>query len=465
MTTLILAWGALAFGSVYDWAYWPLAVGSLLCGAFALFPRTHVPRVPSASLMIGLTVVAIAAAVQLVPLPESILDVVSPRAGDLLSELDIMFAARATDRHAMSIAPSATITALALYAAFAALMLGVARAVSLTGARRVVACIAGLGIVLAVIGIVQRPFYDGRIYGFWTPVMTGSPFGPFINKNHFAGWMLMALPATFGLLCAGVARAMPRVDTDWRRRILWLSSAEASHVLILAAAAAVMALSLVLTMSRSAILAFAASVSLTSWWAIRRLPSGWGRFVVAGYFIGLVVFGVGWVGMDAVVARFGSANPATINERLPIWQDTWRIIADFWLTGSGLNTYGVATLFYQTSVPDFHLREAHNDYLQLAAEGGLLLGVPILCTIATFARDVRRRFVESTGSSYWIRLGAVTGLIAVAFQSTVEFSLQMPGNAALAAVLAGIALHRDPRAYGSKTVRLKADTTPSLTSI
>jgi hypothetical protein len=47
----------------------------------------------------------------------------------------------------------------------------------------------------------------------------------------------------------------------------------------------------------------------------------------------------------------------------------------------------------------------------------------------------------------------------------VEFSLQMPGNAALAAVLAGIALHRDPRTYGSKTVRLKADTTPSLTSI
>jgi O-antigen ligase len=158
------------------------------------------------------------------------------------------------------------------------------------------------------------------------------------------------------------------------------------------------------------------------------------------------VFGVGWVGMDNVVARFGSANPATINERLPIWQDTWRIISDFWLTGSGLNTYGVATLFYQTSVPDFHLREAHNDYLQLAAEGGLVLGLPILCAIAVLARDIRRRFSDSTGSSYWIRLGAVTGLIAVALQSTVEFSLQMPGNAALAAVLIGIALHRDPRA-------------------
>ena len=444
VTTLILAWGALAFGAVYAWAYWPLAVVSVLCGAIALSAHTHAPRLPSAAVVISVAAIAVAVVVQLIPLPASVLAVVSPRAGDLLSELDILFAAQAIDGHAMSIAPRATITALALYAAFAALMLGVARAVSQTGPRRIVACIAGLGTVLAMIGVIQRPFYDGQIYGFWTPVMTGSPFGPFVNKNHFAGWMLMALPVTFGLLCASVARAIRGVRTDWRRRVLWLSSAEGSHVLILAAAAAVMTLSLVLTMSRSAIVAFAASVSITSWWAIRRLPAGWGRFVVAGYFVGLVVFGVGWVGMDAVVARFGSANPATINERLPIWQDTWRIIADFWLTGSGLNTYGVATLFYQTSVPDFHLREAHNDYLQLAAEGGLLLGLPILCTIATLARDVRRRFADSTGSSYWIRLGAVTGLIAVAFQSTVEFSLQMPGNAALAAVLVGIALHRNP---------------------
>jgi O-antigen ligase len=214
---------------------------------------------------------------------------------------------------------------------------------------------------------------------------------------------------------------------------------------MLGAAAIVMALSLVLTMSRSGMLAFVASVSVTSWWAIRRLPIESGRLVVVGYLVCLVLFVVGWVGVDTVVARFESANPATINERLPLWQDTWHIVHDFWLTGTGLNTYGVATPFYQTSVPGFHLREAHNDYLQLAAEGGLLLGVPILSVLATLARDVRRQFAASSGSSYWIRLGAVTGLIAIAFQSIVEFSLQMPGNAALAAVLLGIALHRDPR--------------------
>jgi hypothetical protein len=39
----------------------------------------------------------------------------------------------------------------------------------------------------------------------------------------------------------------------------------------------------------------------------------------------------------------------------------------------------------------------------------------------------------------------VVGLVAVALQSLVEFSLQMPGNAVLFTVLAAVALHQSPR--------------------
>jgi O-antigen ligase len=457
-TVLVLAWGALAFGAVYPWAFWPLAAACALCGALALLRRSTVPRLPSARLGLCVAAIGAAALVQVVPLPLDLLRLLSPHAATALSELDVAFAVGAVDRHALSIAPPATVTAVLLYAAFVIFVLGAARVTSATGARRLAALVTGLGVVLALVGIVQRPFYSGRIYGFWTPIMPGSPFGPFINKNHFAGWMLMALPLTFGLLCANAARVTPRdAAAGWRHRVLWWSSPEASRVVLLAAAAAVMALSLMLTMSRSGMLAFAVSISITGWWAILRLPVGRARWVVAGYFACVVLAVVGWAGVDAVAARFGSANPATVNERLPIWRDTWHVLTDFWLTGSGLNTYGVATLLYQTSTPGFHLREAHNDYLQLAAEGGLLLGVPIACAAAAFVRDVRRRFMGSSGSSYWIRLGAVTGLAAIAVQSTVEFSLQMPGNAALCAVLCGIALHRDPRSAAAATTDADRD--------
>jgi len=134
-------------------------------------------------------------------------------------------------------------------------------------------------------------------------------------------------------------------------------------------------------------------------------------------------------------------DPTSTNERPAIWADTLRVVKDFWLTGTGLNTYGVSTLYYQTAVPGQHLREAHSDYLQLAAEGGLLLGIPIVLTIFAFALEVRRRFRQDTGSVWWIRMGAVIGLVAIALQSIGEFSLQMPSNAAMFAVVAGLAIH------------------------
>jgi O-antigen ligase len=148
-----------------------------------------------------------------------------------------------------------------------------------------------------------------------------------------------------------------------------------------------------------------------------------------------------WAGLDQVVLRFSQLDLTGIDQRPAIWRDTMRIARDFWVTGTGLNTFGVSTMHYQRSVPDEHLREAHNDYLQIAAEGGLLLVIPITAAILVYCLEVRKRLRQDMGSIRWVQMGAVTGLIAIACQSTVEFSLQMPGNAALFAVIAGLAIH------------------------
>ena len=449
---LALGWGAFAFGSAARWAFLPLALASAVCGLAGLWmpsvdavaTSSRRPRVASWPVLWGLVAIAAAVLIQLVPIPPGLTARLSPRASGVIAQLDIAFATGLTSDHALSIAPTATTIALALYVVFAVLMFGVARIASLTGTRPMAAIVCVLGVMLAVVGIVQQPLYAGKILGFWPAPANSRPFGPFVNPNHFAGWMLMALPLTFGLLCAAAARGMAGVEPGWRNRIVWLSSPHASRAILVGAAAMVMAVSLVLTMSRSGMLAFALSVVMTSWFAMKQLPGGSKRLVIAAYLACVVALTVACVGSETIVTRFASANPSTVNERLPIWRDTWRIVSDFWLTGTGLNTYGVATLFYQTVMPEFHLREAHNDYLQLVAEGGLLLSLPVACVCVLFARDVRRRFRQSRGSSYWVRLGAVTGIVAIALQSTVEFSLQIPGNAALFAVLCGIALHHPP---------------------
>jgi O-antigen ligase len=102
---------------------------------------------------------------------------------------------------------------------------------------------------------------------------------------------------------------------------------------------------------------------------------------------------------------------------------------------------------YQTTQKDQHFQEAHNDYLQVVVEGGLLVGMPAFAAILLGVRAIRRRFAagRDDGVTYWIRAGATTGILAIALQASVEFSLQMPGNAAFFVVLLAIAMHAAAR--------------------
>jgi O-antigen ligase len=439
---LTLAWGAFAFGANYRWASLPLCVAAASAGAVGVW-RGWSAR--PAGVVFGLLLVIAMASLQLVPLNRALLAEVSPAAAAVLQQYSIGYALTNAP-HGLSIDPGRTRDALILLASLAALLIGCACWLTRENVKRLALALTIVGVMLAAAGLIQRATFNGKIYGFWTPLDQGAnSFGPFINKNHFAGWMLMAIPVSLGCFCALVSRGLVTVRPTLRDRIIWLSSRQASQAMLVGFAVLVMGLSLVLTMSRSGITAFALALVVALWSAARRL-AGSSRRITVVYLLLLAFTIVGWVGLDRIVERFNEGETVTFGGRIPVWQDTLRIASDFWLTGTGLNTYGVATLFYQRGVPELHFEEAHNDYLQLAAEGGLLLGVPVLITLVAFVGAVHRRFaLEPVGSAYWIRLGAVTGIVAVALQSVVDFSLQIPGNAALFAVLCGVALHRrDP---------------------
>jgi len=145
-----VAWGALAFGGVYPWAYWPLALVCAVAGVLGLSATTAAsPAVPR-TLSISLALLGTAVLLQLVPLPLPALSFISPAASATLHAYSPSFAAGLDYRHALSIQPAATWTALALFVAFVLLLLGITRALSITGARRLVEGITILGVVLAL---------------------------------------------------------------------------------------------------------------------------------------------------------------------------------------------------------------------------------------------------------------------------------------------------------------------------
>jgi O-antigen ligase len=263
--------------------------------------------------------------------------------------------------------------------------------------------------------------------------------------------MVMALPLTLALLVAGIDQGMRGVKQGWRHRVLWFASPEANRLILVAAAAVLMALSLMLTMSRSGITAFGLSMVITGWFVVRGVHSR-SRRIAATLCLGLLAtIVVLWSGPDVVASRFAAADWGEFNNRKGAWVDAWSVAREFPVAGTGLNTYWAAALFYQRHEMAYFFAQVHNDYLQLAAEGGLLVTVPAIVCLFVFVRDVRGAMRGTRrDTSKWLRAGAVASLIAIAFQETVEFSLQMPGNAALFAVVCAIALHRPVTTAGGR---------------
>jgi len=479
---LIIAWGALAFGSVYDWARWPLLIACVVAGAWG-FVRTvpHTRRRVITPVLAGLLIVAVAVGFQLVPLDRHTLRAWSPATHAFLEQYNLQYAMAAAGdasdvgrgfspdvpaghegpastrnddrgaeapprlRHPLSIDPPKTWLGLGLLVGFGFMLLGLARGIGGRDLRVFAPGIVTLGVLMSMIGIIQKALWNGKVYGFWEPINVGTiAFGPFINRNHFAGWMLLALPVAVGYFASLVAKGMVGVQPGWRNRIIWFSTPDASRAVLTGFGILVMGLALALTLSRSGIACFLVAMLASGFNVLRRQATTMKGRLLSTYMAMVFVAAIAWVGIDTIGARFAEVD-WKLGGRAGAWEDAWRIHQSFPWFGTGLNTYGSATLLLQRfEKATAHYVEAHNDYLQLLVEGGWLVAVPALVLIALFARQVRRRFREGLDdrTGYWVRLGAVTGIVAIAFQEIVEFSLQMPGNAALFTILCAIAVRR-----------------------
>lgn len=447
-TVLLLAWGSLAFGAEYAWAYAPLLVFAVAAGGLGILAGER--TFPSRPLAWSLAAVGVCAMLQLVPLSAPALATLSPartnadfaqlRAGVSLREAE---EPSASDRpRTLSIAPSRTVLGLAFLGAFLVLLIGTTRAMSAFGPVAIAQAVVVLGVVVAILEVAQRASGNELVYGLWqAPKRAFS--APFINRNHDGGWIVMVLSLSLGYLTGVVTQGFRHVAPGWRARFLWLSTPRASRAIVLIGASGAMIIAVAATRSRSALACLVFALVTIGAWAVMRQRSASRRTLLAGAL--LIVLGTAavWTPLDAVLRRLDRVS-IDAAFRLHLWRDALSILHDFPLTGTGLNTFGIAMLNYQT-VDDGQLYiEAHNDYLQLAAEGGMLLGIPILAALGLFIDQIRRRFAEGDDDTmtYWLRAGAVTGLCAIALQSTVDFTLQMPGAAVLFVVLAAIAIHR-----------------------
>ena len=442
LVVTLIGLGTLAFGAVYPWGYLPLFAAAALIGLVGL-RRGGIQREvrPVAT---GLLLLWAAVAGQLLPMPRATLEALSPPTADLLSRYYPAFASGAVEWIPLSINPRSTqIGALAL-GGLGLYLLGLPALLDSRTLRRLPRALAMFAVPLALFGIYSREYNNGLMYWFWPPQDGGGAgqFGPFVNRNHFAGWMLMAVCLLVGALFGQVERASPGSgDSSHQRRLAWMSSAQANGLFLMGGTVLVAAVSLFWTLSRSAITGFGVAGAAFVWLALSRRRLGTTRRAVAVAALGMALLaGVIRRGPGRLLEWF--QDERDLLGRLDAWRDGWDVVRDFPLFGTGINTYPDAMLFYQRRNPDIFLAQAHNDYLQVLVEGGLLVTIPATIAILLLVYAIRRnlRAARAQARGYWIRAGAAVGLLAIAAQEVFEFSLQIPVNALLFCTLAAAAL-------------------------
>ena len=442
---LLLAWVTFPGGGVYPWVWIPAACAVLV---LALFVR---PRIARDEVVLPLDIMLIlsglAIAVQLVPLPSSLLHAIDPHVVALRTAvwLHPVGGTAATLWFPISIVPRDTVAALGVFAAAAVLFWTCRTICERGGAGRIVRAVAMFGLVASVAAIVQRVENKELLYGIWRPLDSGArPYGPFVNRNHFATWVIMACPLVFGYLLARAPSTRPQ---HLSQRMAAALKQLGSVRIWLVAAICVMTLALLISTSRSGLIGLIGALTVSAWLSRkRRGPDVWRWTIFQGALIVLVA--ISFANFNALMARFDETmeKSGPGRGRTAIWADAKKVVNDFGITGTGAGTFGTAVAIYQTAEPGYSIGQAHNHYLQLVAEGGALVAVPAALTLGTFLALFLSRLAEDRSPNHLMRAGAVAGLAGVLLQSFWETGLRMPANAMLCAVLAAIATYA-PHSY------------------
>jgi O-antigen ligase len=446
---LILAWTTFAFGGVYPSTV--IVPGVLLLGLGVAYRPRILSRGTNARLDLWLLLSLAAAAIQTLPLPPTLTNAISPHASRVAGELAI---ADGNGSLPLSIHMSDSVVALLLFAAAVMVFITARQIFEAGGVRTTARGIAIVALVLTAVGIAQEATGAGLIYWTWRPTFQRTdPFGPFVNRNHFGTWAIMAAPLLVGYLIAHVRAHHQAARSLWRRRVV---AALDARTALLLAAAALMIVGVVLTLSRSAILGLASAFVFAAWLWHGRVTSDPGGRVTALGMVAILIVLSGILIIVRVpsrdVAERVSGAAVALEDRMTIWRETIPVIQDFWATGTGVGTYQTAMAVYQRSDRGVIYNQAHNHYLQVVSEGGLLVAIPVAVALLIFVGDAAQSLARDGSGMFWLRAGAAAGLVGVGVQSLLETGLLTPANAVLAAIAAAILLHV-PGRFGPPRLR------------
>ena len=308
------------------------------------------------------------------------------------------------------------------------------------------------GFALAVFGLIQYFAGNGKLY--WIkPASTSSSWvhGPFTNHNHFAGYMELIIPIPIALILTGTVR---------ETRMLF------------GFAAVLMTIATVATVSRGGIISLTVGLlfvtvagfnytrrkkllnqnyesydnipqPLLNWSTIRNLAST--LLIIGAIFIGIL-----WVGLDAnrlidnsLMSESEKAETFE-SSRGWIWRNSFIIFRNNPISGAGLGTFETVFPKYSEGFPAdpygrlYIFDRAHNDYIQILSDTGLIGGIIALWFIITILFTITQSLRSNEPFSAGLAIGCSAAVVSLLTHSIFDFNLQLPSTALLFLILTAI---------------------------
>ncbi len=272
--------------------------------------------------------------------------------------------------------------------------------------RKAVLVITVFGFIYAFYAILQAVLSPNKIYGIYETAFA-SPFGSFVNRHNFAAFMEMTIALPLGLVFVGA------VSKD--KRLLYFT------------AIGLMGIALLLSGSRGGLVAFLAQIFFLA--ILTTNTKSYGQIALkiglAVLLVGVIIGGSVFIGGESSLTRFADtaiSKDITTN-RTHIWSVTWEAIKENPVFGAGLGAFNAAYAKHDTFNGMERVEQAHNDYLQVLADAGivgLIIGLFFLFQLFKTGREsIKTQNLFRRG----IAVGAIAGCFAILVHSIFDFVL------------------------------------------
>jgi O-antigen ligase len=272
--------------------------------------------------------------------------------------------------------------------------------------RKVVLIITIFGFIYSFYAILQAVLSPNKIYGVYETAFA-TPFGSFVNRHNFAAFMEMAIALPLGLVFAG---AIPK-----DKRLLYFT------------AIGLMGVALLLSGSRGGLVAFLAQIFFLA--ILTTNTKSYGQIALkiglAVLLVAVIIGGSIFIGGESSLTRFAetAVSDNITTDRTHIWSVTWNAIKENPVFGAGIGAFNAAYAKHDTYNGMERVEQAHNDYLQVLADAGiigLIIGLFFLFQLFKTARaSIQSHNLFRRG----VAVGAAAGCFAILVHSIFDFVL------------------------------------------